>query len=52
MEKSKRIIQEESIYNHLDVVYGKPVFHQGLAEYLIFYNARRQILGDLINLWY
>lgn len=41
IERYNRTIQEEFIDNNLDIIYDKPLFHQRLAEYLIFYNTQR-----------
>jgi transposase InsO family protein len=41
VERYNRTIQEEFIENNLDIIYDKPLFHQRLADYLIFYNTQR-----------
>ena len=41
IERYNRTIQEEFINNNLDIIYDKPLFHQRLADYLIFYNTQR-----------
>lgn len=41
IERYNRTIQEEFIDNNLDIIYDKPLFHQRLADYLIFYNTKR-----------
>jgi putative transposase len=41
IERYNRTIQEEFIDNHLDLIHDKALFHQKLADYLIFYNTQR-----------
>jgi transposase InsO family protein len=41
VERYNRTIQEESIDNNLGIIYDKPLFHQRLADYLIFYSTQR-----------
>ena len=41
IERYNRTVQEEFIDHNLDVMDDKPVFHQRLADYLIFYNTER-----------
>ena len=41
IERYNRTVQEEFIDHNLDVIDDKPVFHQRLADYLIFYNTER-----------
>ena len=41
IERYNRTVQEEFIDHNLDVINDKPVFHQRLADYLIFYNTER-----------
>ncbi len=41
IERYNRTIQEEFIDNNLDIIYDKPLFHEKLADYLIFYNTQR-----------
>ena len=41
IERYNRTIQEEFIDNHMDIIHDKLLFHQELAEYLIFYNTQR-----------
>lgn len=41
VERYNRTIQEEFIDNHLDVIHDKPLFHQHLAEYMLFYLTKR-----------
>lgn len=41
IERYNRTIQEEFIDHNLDVINDKQVFHQKLADYLIFYNTER-----------
>jgi putative transposase len=41
IERYNRTLQEEFIDNHLDVIHDKELFHQKLADYLIFYNTQR-----------
>ncbi len=41
IERYNRTIQEEFIDNHLDIIHDKKLFHQKLADYLIFYNTKR-----------
>lgn len=41
IERYNRTIQEEFINNNLDVIYDKLLFHQRLADYLVFYNTQR-----------
>jgi len=40
IERYNRTIQEE-FDNNLDIIYDKPLFHQKLADYLIFCNTQR-----------
>lgn len=41
IERYNRTIQEEFIDNHLDIIHDKPLFHQHLAEYIVFYLTKR-----------
>jgi transposase InsO family protein len=41
VERYNRTIQEEFIDNHLDIIHDKPLFHQHLAEYMVFYLTKR-----------
>ncbi|MGQ9470802.1 MAG: hypothetical protein ACUVR0_03810 [Candidatus Aminicenantales bacterium] len=41
LERSNRTIQEEFIDNNLDIIQDKPLFHERLADYLIFSNTQR-----------
>lgn len=41
IERYNRTLQEEFIDNHLDLIHDKALFHQKLADYLIFYNTQR-----------
>lgn len=41
IERYNRIIQEEFINPNLDMIHDKPLFHQKLSEYLIWYNTQR-----------
>ena len=41
IERYNRTIQEEFIDNHLDVIHDKSLFHEQLAEYLVFYHTKR-----------
>lgn len=41
IERYNRTLQEEFIDNHLDIIHDKTLFHQALAEYLVFYNTQR-----------
>lgn len=41
VERYNRTIQEEFIDPNLGIIYDKPLFHQRLADYLIFYNTQR-----------
>jgi transposase InsO family protein len=41
IERYNRTIQEEFIDHHIDIIHDKRLFHQHLADYLIFYNAIR-----------
>lgn len=41
VERYNRTIQEEFIDNHLDIIHDKPLFHQHLAEYMLFYLTKR-----------
>jgi transposase InsO family protein len=41
IERYNRTIQEEFIDNHLDIIHDKPLFHQQLAEYMVFYLTMR-----------
>ncbi|BCB96663.1 hypothetical protein JZK55_15850 [Dissulfurispira thermophila] len=41
IERYNRTIQEEFIDNHVDIIHDKRLFHQQLADYLIFYNTKR-----------
>ena len=41
IERYNRTIQEEFINNHLDIIHDKPLFHQRLAEYMLFYLTKR-----------
>lgn len=41
IERYNRTVQEEFIDNNMDIIHDKPLFHQKLADYLIFYNTKR-----------
>jgi len=41
IERYNRTLQEEFIDNHLHLIHDKKLFHQKLADYLIFYNTQR-----------
>jgi transposase InsO family protein len=41
IERYNRTIQEEFIDNHLDIIHDKSLFHQHLAEYMVFYLTKR-----------
>lgn len=41
IERYNRTLKEEFIDNHLDLIHDKELFHQKLADYLIFYNTQR-----------
>jgi len=41
IERYNRTVQEEFIDNNLDIIFDKKLFHQKLADYMIFYNAHR-----------
>ena len=41
IERYNRTIQEEFIDNHLDIIHDKSLFHQHLAEYMLFYLTKR-----------
>jgi len=41
IERYNRTIQEEFIDNHLDIIHDKPLFHEHLAEYIVFYLTKR-----------
>lgn len=41
IERYNRTVQEEFIDNNLDIICDKKLFHQKLADYVIFYNAQR-----------
>ena len=41
IERYNRTIQEEFIDNHLEIIHDKPLFHQHLAEYMLFYLTKR-----------
>ena len=41
IERYNRTLQEEFIDNYLDLIHDKELFHQKLADYLIFYNTQR-----------
>jgi transposase InsO family protein len=41
IERFKRILKKEFIYNNLDVINDIEMFRRRLAEYLIFYNTER-----------
>ena len=41
IERYNRTIQEEFIDNHLDIIHDKPLFHQHLADYMLFYLTKR-----------
>ena len=41
IERYNRTVQEEFIDVHEDIIHDKPLFHQRLADYLIFYNTQR-----------
>ena len=41
IERYNRTLQEEFIDSHLDVIHDKPLFHQHLANYLLFYLTKR-----------
>ncbi|MFH0942622.1 MAG: integrase core domain-containing protein [Candidatus Beckwithbacteria bacterium] len=42
IERYNRTVQEEFIDYHLDTIHDKPVFNQKLAEWNIYYNAKRR----------
>jgi transposase InsO family protein len=41
IERYNRTVQEEFIDNNLDIIFDKKLFHQKLADYMVFYNAHR-----------
>ena len=41
IERYNRTIQEEFIDNNIDIIFDKQLFHEKLADYLIFYNTKR-----------
>jgi transposase len=41
IERYNRTVQEEFIDMHEDIIHDKTLFHQKLADYLIFYNTQR-----------
>ena len=41
IERYNRTLQEEFIDTHLDIIHDKPLFHEHLAEYMLFYLTRR-----------
>lgn len=41
IERYNRTIQEEFIDNNLDIIHDKSLFHQSLAEYMVFYLTKR-----------
>jgi len=41
IERYNRTIQEEFIDNHLDIIHDKLLFHEQLAQYMLFYLTRR-----------
>ena len=41
IERYNRTIQEEFIDSHLDIIHDKPLFHEHLADYMLFYLTRR-----------
>lgn len=41
IERYNRTFQEEFLDNHLDIIHDKPLFNRALADWLIFYNAKR-----------
>ena len=41
IERYNRTIQEEFIDNHLDIIHDKSLFHEQLAEYMVFYLTKR-----------
>ena len=41
IERYNRTIQEEFIDNHLDIIHDKSLFHEHLAEYMVFYLTKR-----------
>ena len=41
VERYNRTIQEEFIDNHLDIIHDKSLFHEQLAEYMLFYLTQR-----------
>jgi len=41
IERYNRTLQEEFIDNYLDIIHDKPLFHQHLAEYMVFYLTKR-----------
>jgi len=41
IERYNRTLEEEFIYNHLDIIHDKELFSKALADYLIYYNIQR-----------
>jgi len=41
IERYNRTLQEEFIDNHLDIIHDKPLFHEHLAQYMVFYLTKR-----------
>ena len=41
IERYNRTIQEEFIDNNLDIIHDKSLFHEHLAEYMVFYLTKR-----------
>ena len=41
IERYNRTIQDEFIDPNLELIHDKPLFHQKLADYLIYYNTKR-----------
>jgi hypothetical protein len=45
IESHNRALREEFIDNHLDLIHDNELFHQKLADYLIFHNTQRVYKG-------
>ncbi len=41
IERYNRTLQEEFIDSHLDIIHDKELFHQHLADYMVFYLTKR-----------
>lgn len=41
IERYNRTLQEEFIDNHMDIIHDKRLFHQHLADYMLFYLTKR-----------